>query len=211
MEQTDTTVRLTAPDRFRLIFDRRYEWQPARWYDLASDPERDLINKAPVDTSRNLLQGLLLRWANDWQIAGEGSNATIAIARIDPDHVRLTTAWTWTSATRQFAVSIVHTIARDGTWRLDAKVADPTGDTTPIEQIEYADAHLTPDLDWDVNGIGDSYEFVAATVTPSPVIRVTRVSNLGTLQSDELNNRYWAVGSVAVPLELAWTVTLGQP
>jgi len=210
VEQTDTTATLTAPGRFKLVFDRRYEWQPVRWFDLASDPDRDLIDKAPIDASRNMIQGLLVRWADDWQIAGEGSDPTIGIERLDPDHVRLTTGWTWTTPTRQFAVSIVHTIAGDGQWTLDAKVSDPTGDTSPLQQMEYADAHLTPDLAWEVTTAGTSYEFVAMGVTPAPAIQVIRETSLGTLQSDELNNRYWAVGSVAMPLELTWTVTLGQ-
>lgn len=206
-----STVEVTAPGRFKLVFERAFDWQAVGWYDLASDPGRDLAGSDDPEVSQQLLQGLLVLWNGSWLTASTGVDPTIAIEQLDSDRVRLDTAWQWVTPTRVLSASITHVIDHEGTWTLDAKISDPADSSTPIEGVEYADAHVAEALAWDITATGASYEFVALGIDPAPALRVTRTSSVGTLRSDEANNRYWTVGSLPLSLELSWTVSIWRP
>jgi hypothetical protein len=210
VQQTESRLVISAPERFRLVFERAYEWQPVGWFDLASDPERNLVSGTDRDPSLRLLQGLLVRPANEWLRMTMGTDRAIAVEQPDLDHVRVITAWRWAKPPRVVDASIVHVIAADGTWMLDTTVSDPTGDPAPID-AEYADAHVTLDLEWDSTASEPSYEFVARDIDPAPALRVTRTNPLGTLSSDEPNNAYWAIAGASLPLSLSWTVSIWRP
>jgi hypothetical protein len=203
VEEDPAIASIEAPGKFRLVFEEAYDWHATGWYDLATDPGRNLAGHSLDDASLRLVQTLNVNVAGEWWISTEARTSEIAIDQVDPAHVVVHTGWTWATPQGAVAVKVDHAIALDGHWDVTARI-----DQLPMAvSIEYADAHVLQELPWEVTAEPAKYRFA---LPDGPSISVERAPLGGNRGTDEGNNQYWTLEGVVLPIDFTWHVLLGS-
>lgn len=205
------TVTVTVAGRFRLVFDAEHKWQARAWYDLASNPARNLANSGDTLLDYNVLQAPLKANDGQWYDLADARNATITVRETSASQTILDTTWEWlTGDGDTLSVTATHTIGADGQWQVEAALTNQGATPRSFASLRYAFSNVDPALAWEETLAADA-QFFSQTGSdgpgPRPQLRVERGGSRGALASDQAGNRFWTVPDVTLAPGATWTQT----
>ena len=205
------TVTVTVSGRFRLVFDAAHQWQARAWYDLASNPARNLANSGDTLLDYNVLQAPLKANDGQWYDLADARNATITVRETRASQTILDTTWTWlTGDGDTLDVTATHTIGADGQWQVEAALTNQGATPRTFSRLRYAFSSVESAMAWQETRAADAQFFSqtrSAGPGPRPQLRVERGGGLGALASDRAGNRFWTVPDVTLAPGATWTQT----
>jgi hypothetical protein len=194
-------VELSVEGFFTLVTESGSNWQPARWYDLATDPAADLSGKMPGNPFSNLfISPYSLEVNTNWYEGDDGTVLDVTVTDQTPARVVIDTLLGFPAPNVE--VHAVYHVYASGRVSVTADVVNAGATPLPVDDAEVNTVSLAEPLNWAATTFASSQAagfFRTDGLTPYPNLLVVNTSLAGVYGQDYADNCFWTQGPFNLP------------